>query len=70
MTVADRVGLCAQCRHVRRIDSRRGSVFYLCKRADSDPRYARYPRLPVSRCPGFEEAAVRDGGLREPESDG
>jgi len=48
------VGLCADCRHARRIDSRRGSSFLLCGRAADDPRYVRYPRLPVLRCPGYE----------------
>ena len=40
----------------RRIESRRGSAFYLCGRAETDPAYARYPRLPVRECPGYERA--------------
>lgn len=48
------VGLCADCRHARRIESRRGSVFLLCGRAADDARFARYPPLPVLRCPGHE----------------
>jgi hypothetical protein len=51
-------GLCASCRHARRIESRRGSTFLLCARAASDPRYARYPRLPVLDCPGHEAGAT------------
>lgn len=47
-------GLCGHCRHARPIRSDRGSAFILCGRSKSDPRYARYPRLPVSRCPGYE----------------
>ena len=49
-------GLCADCRHVRRVRSARGAVFLLCQRARDDPRYARYPPLPVLRCPGHEPA--------------
>jgi hypothetical protein len=48
------IGLCAVCRHARRIDSARGSRFWLCSRSTDDPRFAKYPRLPVLRCPGFE----------------
>lgn len=49
-----RVGLCFDCLHGRRIESDRGSVFYLCELAANDPSYAKYPRLPVIRCPGYE----------------
>jgi hypothetical protein len=53
---ADRgnIGLCAACRHHRRIESGKGSTFILCRRAETDPRYPRYPRLPVLECPGYE----------------
>jgi hypothetical protein len=47
-------GLCGECRHSRRIETRRGSVFRLCERATSDRRYPRYPTLPVLSCAGFE----------------
>jgi hypothetical protein len=50
----NRVGLCADCRHVQRIESARGSTFYLCKRAASDPEFSKYPRLPVLHCRGYE----------------
>jgi len=63
MTAEDRrpapdptVGLCATCAHARRVTSARRSVFWLCGRAAADPRFARYPRLPVLRCPGYERA--------------
>ena len=54
------VGLCAACAQARRIESRRGSAFYLCGRAESEPGYERYPRLPVRECAGFE--ALPPGG--------
>jgi hypothetical protein len=48
------VGLCFSCRHMRPVRTDRGSVFYKCRLAVTDPRYAQYPRLPVLRCPGYE----------------
>jgi len=47
-------GLCADCRHSRQISSRRGSVFWLCRKSDDDPRFPKYPVLPVLACAGFE----------------
>lgn len=50
----DGAGLCAACRHARRVATRRGSVFLLCARAATDPRFRRYPPLPVLRCSGYQ----------------
>jgi hypothetical protein len=33
----------------------RGSRFWRCTRADADRGFARYPRLPVVECVGYEE---------------
>jgi hypothetical protein len=61
------VGLCATCRWVRIVTNRRGSEFYRCLRADTDPRFVRYPPLPVLSCPGYDRI---DGGAgAEPERD-
>jgi hypothetical protein len=49
-------GLCAHCLHARLVASRR-SVFLRCGVADADPRFARYPRLPVNACDGFSPVA-------------
>ena len=60
-------GLCAACAHVQIITSSRGSTFYLCRLAAVDPRFPRYPRLPVLKCEGFRaaednlHAGARDG---------
>jgi hypothetical protein len=35
------------------VESARGSVFWLCAQSADDPRFAKYPRLPVLRCVGF-----------------
>jgi hypothetical protein len=47
-------GLCESCLHARYIATARGSVFLLCERSRGDARFARYPRLPVDVCDGFE----------------
>jgi len=49
-----RAGLCATCRHSRVVTSKRGSEFRLCERSRTEPRFPRYPALPVLRCNGFE----------------
>jgi hypothetical protein len=49
-----RVGLCADCAHAQRITSSRDAVFYRCRLADVDADFARYPRLPVVACRGYQ----------------
>lgn len=53
----DRAGLCADCVHARSVESSRASVFLLCELSRSDARFAKYPRLPVLSCPGYEKNA-------------
>jgi hypothetical protein len=48
-------GLCDSCRHQEIVRNTRGSAFSLCLRSRGDERYPRYPRLPVARCPGYEQ---------------
>ena len=48
------VGLCADCRHARVQRTARGSAFWRCLRAEEDPRFVRYPALPVRTCRGHE----------------
>jgi len=50
------IGLCAACRHARVVHSSHGSTFYLCRLAEIDPRFDKYPRLPVLRCAGYEHS--------------
>jgi hypothetical protein len=53
-------GLCDACRHQQIVPNTRGSVFSLCRRSRTEPeRFPRYPRLPVTACPGFQERAPR-----------
>jgi hypothetical protein len=49
-------GLCADCRHARVNQTRRGTAYLRCLRAAWDERLPRYPRLPVTECVGFEAA--------------
>lgn len=49
-------GLCAGCVHLRLLASAR-SVFVRCGLAEEDPRFPRYPPLPVRACAGFRPAA-------------
>ncbi len=47
-------GLCDACAHQKLVGNTRGSQFSLCLRHKDDPRFAKYPPVPVARCPGFE----------------
>ena len=58
----EHAGLCSSCRHARQVRSDRGSVFYQCLRSAYVPRYPKYPRLPVLRCPGYESRDDVDKG--------
>ena len=49
------VGLCSDCLHARRLESARGSVFILCNLSLTDPRFPKYPRLPVLSCDGYKK---------------
>jgi hypothetical protein len=51
-------GLCGACANARVIESGKGSRFYLCKLSSVDPRFPKYPRLPVLECAGFTKAVV------------
>jgi hypothetical protein len=46
-------GLCASCRHAKRITSSKGSEFLLCGLSEADDRFRKYPPLPVLSCVGY-----------------
>ncbi len=46
-------GLCGDCQHARRIESDRGSVFFMCQLSFTESKFAKYPRLPVLECSGY-----------------
>ena len=52
-------GLCGHCGHAVIRPTRRGTVYLRCGLAQTDSRFAKYPRLPVSECDGYE-AVTRD----------
>ncbi|MFN8455119.1 MAG: hypothetical protein U0401_10715 [Anaerolineae bacterium] len=54
MPIPPLAGLCAACRHAKIIHSAKGSLFIMCNLVKTDPRYSKYPVLPVLRCQGFE----------------
>ncbi|MGE0362330.1 MAG: hypothetical protein AB7H93_10705 [Vicinamibacterales bacterium] len=49
-------GLCAACRWRQEVAGARSS-FVLCRRGLDDPRFPKYPSLPVRACAGFDPAA-------------
>jgi len=48
------VGLCVTCTHSKIIRSAKGSDFTMCLLSQTDPRFPKYPRLPVLECDGYE----------------
>jgi hypothetical protein len=51
-----RAGLCNSCVHAQIVTSSKGSTFYLCRLSETDPRFRKYPVLPVERCSGHERS--------------
>jgi hypothetical protein len=52
-TAGREAGLCASCAHTQVVESSRGVVYYRCRRSDVDPRFPKYPTLPVQACAGY-----------------
>lgn len=46
-------GLCADCQYAKVNETRRGTAYLRCTRAEWDAALVRYPRLPVVECTGF-----------------
>jgi len=49
-------GLCPGCANVNVVTSSKGSRFYLCRLSAVDPRFPKYPPIPVLVCSGFVPA--------------
>lgn len=47
--------LCESCAWMREVKTPKGSRFLLCRKADEDARYAKYPPQPVITCDGFQK---------------
>jgi len=54
VSAAPAPGLCGDCRHARTLTSSSGATFYQCLLAETDPRFPKWPRLPVLSCSGYE----------------
>lgn len=52
-------GLCGNCAHAKLNETRRGTAYLRCLRAEWDERMIRYPRLPTQACSGFEDGGPR-----------
>jgi hypothetical protein len=55
-------GLCGSCGHAQDVPTAKGAVFVLCRLSASDPRFPKYPRLPVIACAGYTPAPVTGRG--------
>ena len=55
LTLGMEPGLCGACSHAKLNQTRRGTAYLRCARAAWDAALPRYPRLPVTQCPGFEQ---------------
>lgn len=60
-------GLCGTCVHCRIVQAARSS-FFLCGLSFADPRFLKYPPLPVIRCLGYAAKEI-PGGPPEPPLD-
>ena len=49
------IGLCEDCANAKIVRSDRDSVFYQCRLSATDPRFPKYPRLPVLTCSGYRK---------------
>ncbi|MDP9114165.1 MAG: hypothetical protein M3O20_10850 [Acidobacteriota bacterium] len=52
------IGLCEHCANAKIIRSDRDSIFYQCRLSATDPRFPKYPRLPVLTCGGYQQLAT------------
>ena len=59
---SDTVGLCRMCRHARPVTTPR-STFWMCGLAATDPRFEKYPRLPMLACAGYERREETGGDV-------
>jgi hypothetical protein len=56
-----RLGLCADCLHAHQIRSDKDSMFLQCRLSFTDPRFKKYPRLPILQCSGYEKKKSAEG---------
>ncbi len=61
-------GLCATCVNAKRVFSDRGSGFVQCLVHRTDPRFPKYPRLPVLACPAYRSRSAESPASAGPRS--
>jgi hypothetical protein len=54
-------GLCGDCLHASRITTDKDSMFLQCRLSFTDPRFKKYPALPVLQCSGYEKKKSVEG---------
>ena len=47
------IGLCSDCVHAKRLNTKGGSVIFLCGLSAGNPAFAKFPLLPVTTCAGY-----------------
>lgn len=47
-------GLCGGCMYAKLNETKRGTAYLRCTRAEWDTALTRYPRLPVRQCAGYQ----------------
>jgi hypothetical protein len=53
-------GLCGSCVNARIIENRKGSRFFMCELSKTDPRFPKYPPLPVVACAGYQPVDIKN----------
>ncbi len=54
-------GLCDSCKHQKVISNTRGSTFSMCLLSLVDKEFAKYPRVPVLQCGGYQRTVTPRG---------
>lgn len=50
-----KVGLCLACVHAKRLTSKSGATLFQCSLSAADSKFAKFPRLPMRSCAGYEK---------------
>jgi hypothetical protein len=56
--------LCETCFRMREVVTPRGSRFLLCRLAQTDPTFPKYPPQPVVRCGGYQPKEPTGGAVQ------
>jgi len=51
-------GLCTACRFAREVRSAKDRIYILCEQSLTDPRFAKYPAIPVEHCEGYQQSTL------------